>query len=106
MNELSSPEKSQQERSEAISLDPAAIDTIVARIEAAGLSEASVAALRGDYPGVHFTYAFDDDMNGMEPPRNCRGFNVYYVDSSDHCSKITLSLERASGLVLAEVIDD
>ena len=33
-------------------------------------------------------------------------FNLYLVNSSDHCSKLCNDAESASGIVLAEVIAD
>ena len=80
--------------------------SIILYVERVGFSEQTVIALRKEYPGMHLTYAFDDDMVAMSVPNECQGFNVYYVDSSEHCSKLTSSLDTATGLVLAEVVED
>jgi hypothetical protein len=80
--------------------------SIILYVERVGLSEQTVITLRKEYPGIHLTYAFDDDMVAMSVPNECQGFNVYYVDSSEHCSKLTSSLDTATGLVLAEVVED
>ena len=82
------------------------LNSIISYVEQVGLSEQTLIALREEYPGMHLTYAFDDDMVAMSVPNECQGFNVYYVDSSEHCSKLTSALERATGLVLAEVVED
>lgn len=85
---------------------PEQLNSIISHVEQVGLSEETLIALRKEYPGLHLTYAFDDDMVAMNVPKECQGFNVYYVDSSEHCSKLTSALERATGLVLAEVVED
>ncbi len=70
-------------------------------------SEALAAHLRTAFDGVHFTVCSDNDM----PPRlpsvagndYCR---LYYVDSSDHCLKLTTDAEAATGLVVALCDED
>lgn len=71
-----------------------------------GLSDDTIAELRQQYEGAHFTYCMDDDINAAKAFRECDGFNVYLVNSSNHCSVLTNDSGSASGLVLAEVIDD
>ena len=82
------------------------IEAILAEIESDGLSESLIATVRQRYPDFHFTYCMDDDMDAHTPARVCRGFNVYYVNSTDHCATLTTNLEQASGLVFAEVMDE
>ena len=82
------------------------IEAILAEIESDGLSESLIVTVRQRYPDFHFTYCMDDDMDAHTPARVCRGFNVYYVNSTDHCATLTANLEQASGLVFAEVIDE
>jgi len=61
-----------------------------------------VTHLRKSHPGTHFSICSDDDM----PPRLsavagnsfCR---LYYVDSADHCLRLTSDSEAATGLVVA-----
>jgi len=87
-------------------LAPDTLSAIVASIESSGLTEATVGQLRERNPGVHFTFCLDDDVGHARPHIEARGFNVYLVDGREHCLKLTTSLEAATGLVLAEVIDD
>ncbi len=75
-------------------------------IEQRGLSEALVGDLRTLYPGKHFTYCMDDDIHSGKPAVERKGFRIYLVDSSNHCSNLTSDAETASGFVLAEVFDD
>jgi hypothetical protein len=77
------------------------IQTIVSR---AGLTEQSVAALREAFPDYHFTHCLDDDLSAdLEPARASAGFNLYLIDSSQHCIRFTQDQHQAKGLVLAEV---
>jgi hypothetical protein len=49
----------------------------------------------------------DDDIHGNPTPYLGRpGFNMYLVGGNDHCPGLSCSPETASGLVLAEVIED
>jgi hypothetical protein len=82
------------------------VDQIVAIITRAGLSTASVVALRDAFPGIHFTHCLDDDISaGITAFREADGFNLYLIDGSQHCIAFTGSREKATGLVLAEVDD-
>jgi hypothetical protein len=82
-------------------------EEIAARIEASTLSEVLVAELRLAYPNLHLTYCMDDDIHGNPTPYLGRpGFNMYLVGGNDHCPGLSCSPETASGLVLAEVIED
>jgi len=83
------------------------LDQITTIITRAGVSTASIAALRDAFPGIHFTYCLDDDIGaGINAFREADGFNLYLIDGSEHCIRFTSSLESATGLVLAEVSDE
>jgi hypothetical protein len=71
-----------------------------------GLSEETVRRLRGTFPGVHLTYCSDDDVQGVEPVLRFPRMNVYLVDASDHCLRLSEDYDAATGLVLAEVVED
>lgn len=88
-------------------IDTETAEEIAARIEDSTPSEMLVAELRKLYPGVHFTYCMDDDMRGNPTPFIERpGFKLYLVGGDGHCSSIVGSPETASGLVVAEVLED
>lgn len=82
------------------------ITTIAGEVEKLGLSEQSLAELRASHPNVHFTYCMDDDIGHYRPYLERPNFNIYLVDGREHCLKFTTELEGATGLVLAEVIQD
>lgn len=81
------------------------IQAIVDYVEQKGLSEAVISELRGSFPGCHFTYCMDDDVTYPRPYLERGTFNLYLVDSRDHCSTLTDDKSVASGVVLAEVFD-
>lgn len=81
-------------------------DEIAAHLEQTGLSEAVLLDLRARYPDLHFTYCMDDDINNGTPVLSRPTFNLYLIDSREHCLCLTSNREAATGLVLAEVIPD
>ena len=67
------------------------------------LSEATVADLRQQFPGIHFTYCMDDDVVAANPVYQDSGFNLYLVDSRNHCLSFTQDPDIATGVVVAEL---
>ena len=82
------------------------VETIIRQVEAGGLSDAAISELRKQYQNYHFTYCMEDDMDAHIPAIERTGFNLYFVDSADHCAKLTRDPEQGSGFVFAEIIDE
>ncbi|NHN79015.1 hypothetical protein HA520_17300 [Azotobacter chroococcum] len=83
------------------------LDDVIRQAEQGALDESLLASLRAAHPGVHFTCCMDDDIAvNAKPVAERPGFNVYLVNSSDHCSVLSNDLGSASGIVLAEIIED
>lgn len=82
------------------------VETIATELEGLGLSEQALSTLRSSHPNIHFTYCMDDDIGVQNPYLSRPGFNIYLVDGREHCMKFTSDIGHATGLVLAEVIDD
>ena len=82
------------------------LNKVVSLVKSKGLSEALVTEFRHEFPGVHFTWCIDDDMGSARPTLEEAGFNLYLVDSTDHCARLTNDPERASGIILAELVDE
>ncbi len=85
---------------------PEQLDEMV-RLMAGG--EATVdrmAGLRRLFPEIHFTHCSDDDVIGATPVREQDRFNLYLVDSSNHCFGFTCDPTLASGVVVAEIGTD
>lgn len=73
------------------------------RLETGSISEQAVSALRSEFPDRHFTYCMDDDVVMAKPVYEGGSFNLYLVDSSDHCLSLTNDPEVATGIVVAEI---
>lgn len=87
-------------------ISPEQLQDIAFAINAQPLNESAVAMLRSQYPGTHFTYCLEDDIPNHEPVLECSGFNLYLVDGREHCLCLTQNYEHASGIVIAEVIEE
>ena len=70
------------------------------------LDEVVVGKLRNAYPSVHFTYCMDDDITAGKPVLEREAFNLYLVDGREHCLCLTSNHDIATGLVIAEKIED
>ena len=82
------------------------IHAIAAKIDSAGVDEATVAGLRQAYQPIHFTYCMDDDLPNNTPVFEHKDFNLYLIDGREHCLCLTNDYDAATGIVVAEVIDD
>lgn len=87
-------------------ITPDQLQSIADKVAEQPLSETAVAAIRCEYPGIHFTYCMEDDIPNHEPMLESDGFNLYLVDGREHCLCLTSNHEHASGIVIAEVIAD
>lgn len=87
-------------------INPEQLQNIANRITKQTLNETVIAAVRSEFPGIHFTYCMEDDIPNHQPMLECDGFNLYLVDGREHCLCLTRNYEHASGVVIAEIIDD
>ncbi|WP_299200617.1 DUF6129 family protein [uncultured Amphritea sp.] len=71
------------------------------------IGEELISALKVKHPGLHFSWCFEDDIGATAKPyRESRKFNLYLVNSENHCSCLSNDPDSSSGVVIAEVIDD
>lgn len=82
------------------------LQRIAASIRTQDLNESVVSDLRHEYPDIHFTYCMEDDIPNHEPMLESQKFNLYLVDGREHCLCLTRNYEHATGIVIAEVIED
>jgi hypothetical protein len=61
------------------------------------------AELREKFNGIHFTICMDDDVVSANPVVEQKDFNLYLIDSSNHCLSFTQNHALATGVVVAEV---
>ncbi|MGR8940873.1 MAG: DUF6129 family protein [Gammaproteobacteria bacterium] len=87
-------------------ISPDLLESIAVAINAHALNESIVAVLRSEYPGIHFTYCMEDDIGNHPPIFEGNGFNLYLVDGREHCLCLTRDYTHASGIVIAEVLEE
>ncbi|MCG7921027.1 MAG: DUF6129 family protein [Candidatus Thiodiazotropha lotti] len=67
------------------------------------IDESSVNELRQKFPNIHFTYCMDDDVIAASPLHESETFNLYLIDSRNHCLSFTQDMDIATGIVVAEI---
>ena len=82
------------------------VNAIAAKIEALGVDETTVLALRQEFQPLHFTFCMDDDLPNNTPVSEHKDFNLYLIDGREHCLCLTSDYEAATGIVVAEIIAD
>jgi hypothetical protein len=82
------------------------VTAIAVKIEALGVDETTVSALRQQYQLIHFTYCMDDDLPNNTPIIEHKGFNLYLIDGREHCLCLTNDYDTATGIVIAETVPD
>ncbi len=70
------------------------------------ISEVVVDKLRQTFFNIHFTYCMDDDVCAANPVVESPSFNLYLIDSREHCLCFTSDINIASGIVVAEIEED
>ena len=78
--------------------DLARIGTLLAAPPAGGNP---LASFRTDFPGLSLTRCDASDMGGETPYQEYASFDLYLVDGSDHCWRLTGDPEAATGIVVA-----
>lgn len=87
-------------------ITPQQIETIGQFTAQQPLSEETVTELRKDYADIHFTYCMDDDVVAATPVFRSDAFNLYLIDSRNHCLSFTQDPQIATGVVVAELEDE
>ncbi|MEJ2621079.1 MAG: DUF6129 family protein [Candidatus Thiodiazotropha sp.] len=81
----------------------AQINNIGGLLKAQAIDESSVNELRKQFPDIHFTYCMDDDVIAASPLHESENFNLYLIDSRNHCLCFTQDMNVATGVVVAEI---
>ncbi|QEP44384.1 hypothetical protein D5085_15375 [Ectothiorhodospiraceae bacterium BW-2] len=79
------------------------LQAVSEQLQQRGLSEATLSELRQQFSEIHFTYCSDDDITIETAALSHPTFNLYLVDSRNHCLNLTTDSEVATGIVVAEV---
>lgn len=85
---------------------PELLEQAAAMVAKANAEESVVGELRAAFPGTHFSWCMDDDVGKAKPVLERAGFNLYLVDSREHCLKLTNDAGVATGVLVAQVIPD
>jgi len=87
-------------------LETQLVETIAQHVASCVVGDEAVNSLRESYPDIHFTYCLDDDIVTGKPVIENEKFNIYLIDGREHCLCLTDDYENATGVVVAEVIED
>jgi len=60
----------------------------------------ALAMLRQQLPGLSLTRCDASDVDAEQPFREYPRFTLYLVDGTDHCWRLTVDPDRATGLVV------
>jgi len=82
------------------------LDQIVAKTHEVGAHESGLSVLKQNFPNIHFTLCSDDDIINGKPLREYPLFNIYLVNTSEHCAVLTNDADNASGVVIAWRTED
>lgn len=73
-----------------------------ALLGSAAVGENPLTNFRQRFPGLSLTRCDASDMGGDKPFRTYPGFELYLVDGSNHCWRITGDPTIATGIVVAQ----
>ncbi len=82
------------------------LQQIYQQVQAEGVREEILSVLRQDYPDLHFTWCMDDDVGPAKAVMEATDFNLYLIDGREHCLCLTSDADVATGVVIAEIIED
>lgn len=85
---------------------PELLRQIADKVAAIGVNEAVLKPLRDAFPGVHFSYCLEDDVGNAQPALHGEGFALYLIDAGDHCLKLTSDADVATGVLVAETVEE
>jgi len=82
------------------------LDQMVIQLKNDGANEIVLSDLKQKWADVHFTLCADDDIINAKPVRETPQFNLYLVNTSQHCAVLTNDLDHASGVVIAWRVEE
>lgn len=82
------------------------LNSIAEKLNQQTLNDELIQDLRAEFAPIHFTYCMDDDISGSTPVLSLARCCLYLIDGREHCLCLTQDLNIATGIVVAELIDD
>jgi len=82
-------------------------EQLAAVVAAAGV-DASVTALRPQFPELHFSECSEDDVSPRyQPAATVTGYDLYLITgASGHCLELTNNADSATGILVAAKADE
>lgn len=79
----------------------------LAAVTAAARLDAGIAAMRQQFPALHFSACSEDDVSPRyHPASDADGHHLYLIaGASGHCLELTNDPDIATGILLAEKVD-
>jgi len=77
-------------------------------VATAARANADIATIRAQFPDLHFTVCSEDDVSpNYNPAVDAGDWQLYYITgASGHCLALTNHAEMATGILLAEKVDE
>lgn len=83
-------------------LNPERLDAIAQSVASIGMADDLLLRLRADYAELRFSQCSEDDIPArLQPLLAAEGFDLYLMDTREHCITLTNDLNAASGVVIA-----
>jgi hypothetical protein len=81
---------------------------LLAEVGTAAARDASAAALRQQFPQLHFTECSEDDISPrFRPASAIDGYDLYLISgATGHCLELTNDNTIATGILIAAKVDD
>jgi hypothetical protein len=85
-----------------MAITPENIEQIQAMLTASATTTSErIATLRKTIPGLSITRCDASDVDAEKPWFETSDLDVYLLDTSDHCARITNAPQNATGLIIA-----
>ncbi|MBL8437084.1 MAG: hypothetical protein JNM61_02695 [Zoogloeaceae bacterium] len=85
---------------ESVALD------LARRFAASPSDEAALATFRAEHPGLRFLACSEDDIPArLSPWLTAEGVELYLMDATEHCVRLSRDPENACGLVFARLVE-
>jgi uncharacterized protein DUF6129 len=77
------------------------------RFLASPSEDAALASFKAQYPGLRFFACSEDDIPARLPPwLATEGVELYLMDATEHCVRLSKDPESACGLVFARLVEE
>jgi len=77
------------------------------RFVASPSEDVALASFKAEYPGLRFFACSEDDIPARLPPwLAADGVELYLMDATEHCVRLSRDPESACGLVFARLVEE